>query len=210
MICYLQTTVALSLTGRTAWLVRDRSRADLNMIASLENYWAKITLRRVSTVSHNATDNKRNWREMQNHHWQDFGDCTDSAGLLSKEKDKLHKGTHLVTSPRLLGHRECKSSDVFWVVARRWSSSSAAELGAGVISPGSSGQTAALAHQGGVGVIAGVLGQRRFCPASCSFSLGGVGRGTKPYNKLPPRSLNCVPHTSTHKHTSCCWLFLLA
>lgn len=103
MICYIQTAAALSLPGRTAWLVRDRSGADLNMIASLDNYWAKITLRRVYTLPHNATDNKRNWGQMQNHHWQDFGDYTDSAGLLGKDKDKLHEGTHLVTLPQVVG-----------------------------------------------------------------------------------------------------------
>jgi len=39
--------------------------------------------------------------------------------------------------------------------------------------PRVSGQTAALPQQGGVGMIAGVLGQRCLSPAFCSLSLGG-------------------------------------
>lgn len=118
MACYIHITVALSLSARTSGVLRDQSRANLNKIASLDEDWAKITLRRVSTVFHNTTYNK-----------------------INEEKCEKRQVTHLVTSPRWMRHREYKSHDVLWVVARGWSSPSAFGLGAGTLSPWSSGQT---------------------------------------------------------------------
>lgn len=118
MVCYIHITVALSLSARTSWLLRDQSRTNLNKTASLDKNWAKITPRRVSIVFHNTTHNK-----------------------INEEKCEKRQVTHLVSSPRWMGHREYKSLDVFWVVARGWSSPSAFGLAAGTISPWSSGQT---------------------------------------------------------------------
>lgn len=178
MVCYFHITVALSLSSRT-WLPRDQSRANVNKIASLDKDWVKITLRWVSTVFHNTV--KRKWGEM----WKKTS-CTP---------DNFPPGGWNTGNTKALMSPGWWQEDDHLPVLLDW-----------VMAPYPQGllarQTTALVQQGGVGMTAGVMGQRWFCPASYSLSLGKGGRGMKPCIQSSPRSFNCIIHTHTHTHTS--------
>lgn len=121
MVFYIHSTVALLLSARTAWLLRDQSRANLNKIP----VWTR-------------TEPKSLWEESPL--------CFITQHKIGEnEKCEKRPVTHLATSPKWMGHREHKNPDVHWVVA------SAYGLGAGTIPPRSSGQTDNCPHIAGRG-----------------------------------------------------------
>lgn len=176
MVCYI--TVALPLSARTSWVLRDESRANLNKIASVDKDGVKITQRRVSTVFHNTTYNKRKWGEIwkkTNYTPGNFpqGDVTQG---IQKPWCPLGGGKKVIISPCFWTGCWHHISIVLWLDRP--------------------------CMTGRVGVITGVMGQRCFCPLSCSLSLGRGGKGMNPSIQSSPRYFNCIPHTYTHRHTS--------